>query len=43
MLGPGSWFTSVMPHLLVPSVREALGRPAPRRKVLTLNLDHAHR
>ncbi|HQV90245.1 MAG TPA: uridine diphosphate-N-acetylglucosamine-binding protein YvcK, partial [Phycicoccus sp.] len=24
VLGPGSWFTSVMPHLLVPDVREAL-------------------
>src|SRR5680860_1358206 len=24
ILGPGSWFTSVMPHLLVPGVRDAL-------------------
>jgi uncharacterized cofD-like protein len=37
ILGPGSWFTSVMPHLLVPSVREALVA-SPARKVLTLNL-----
>jgi uncharacterized cofD-like protein len=37
ILGPGSWFTSVVPHLLVPSVREALVA-SPARKVLTLNL-----
>ena len=24
LLGPGSWFTSVLPHLLVPELREAL-------------------
>jgi uncharacterized cofD-like protein len=24
VLGPGSWFTSVLPHLMVPSLREAL-------------------
>jgi len=37
ILGPGSWFTSVMPHLLVPGVRDALmGTPAQR--ILTLNL-----
>ena len=24
MLGPGSWFTSVIPHLLVPDLRKAL-------------------
>jgi uncharacterized cofD-like protein len=37
ILGPGSWFTSVMPHLLVPSVRDALVA-SPARKILTLNL-----
>ena len=38
VLGPGSWYTSVIPHLLVPALREALvGSPA--RKVLTLNLE----
>jgi uncharacterized cofD-like protein len=37
ILGPGSWFTSVMPHLLVPGVRDALVSSAARR-VLTLNL-----
>ncbi|MBK7723363.1 MAG: uridine diphosphate-N-acetylglucosamine-binding protein YvcK [Austwickia sp.] len=37
VLGPGSWFTSVMPHLLVPQLREAL-ESTPARRVLTLNL-----
>ena len=26
LLGPGSWFTSVLPHVLVPDVRDALVR-----------------
>lgn len=38
VLGPGSWFTSVLPHLLVPELREALVR-SPARKLLTLNLE----
>lgn len=38
VLGPGSWFTSVMPHLLVPSLRDALVSTTARR-ALTLNLD----
>lgn len=38
VLGPGSWFTSVMPHLLVPDLADALtGTPA--RKLLNLNLE----
>jgi 2-phospho-L-lactate transferase/gluconeogenesis factor (CofD/UPF0052 family) len=37
ILGPGSWFTSVMPHLLVPGVHDALIATAAKR-VLTLNL-----
>ena len=38
VLGPGSWFTSVIPHLLVPELRRALvGSTA--RKVVTLNLE----
>ncbi len=37
ILGPGSWFTSVMPHLLVPGVRDAL-LDTPARRILTLNL-----
>ncbi len=37
-LGPGSWFTSVLPHVLVPDVRAALEGTSARR-VLNLNLD----
>ncbi len=37
VLGPGSWFTSVMPHLLVPDLAAALHRTKARRAV-TLNL-----
>jgi len=37
VLGPGSWFTSVMPHLLVPELAAALQRTKARRCV-TLNL-----
>lgn len=37
LLGPGSWFTSVLPHLLVPGLRAALQETAARRVVL-LNL-----
>ncbi|WP_132433094.1 uridine diphosphate-N-acetylglucosamine-binding protein YvcK [Pseudonocardia endophytica] len=37
LLGPGSWFTSVLPHLLVPGLRDALLKTAARRVVL-LNL-----
>jgi uncharacterized cofD-like protein len=38
VLGPGSWFTSVIPHLLVPGLRQALVT-SPARKVVTLNLE----
>ena len=37
VLGPGSWFTSVLPHLLVPGLREALVQTSARRLVC-LNL-----
>ncbi len=37
VLGPGSWFTSVLPHLLVPALARALHATAARRLV-TLNL-----
>lgn len=37
-LGPGSWFTSVLPHVLVPDLRAALVRTSAQR-VLNLNLD----
>ena len=38
VLGPGSWFTSVIPHLLVPDLRGALEKTAARRLVV-LNLE----
>jgi uncharacterized cofD-like protein len=38
VLGPGSWFTSVIPHLLVPELREALVGTSARLAV-TLNLE----
>ncbi len=38
MMGPGSWFSSVMPHLLVPQQREALEK-ARAKKIVILNLD----
>jgi uncharacterized cofD-like protein len=37
VLGPGSWFTSVLTHLLVPELREAIVK-SPGRRVVTLNL-----
>jgi uncharacterized cofD-like protein len=37
VLGPGSWFTSVLPHLMVPELAAAL-HETPARRVLTLNL-----
>jgi uncharacterized cofD-like protein len=37
-MGPGSWFSSVLPHLLVPSLRQAI-IDSPAKKVLLLNLD----
>lgn len=40
VLGPGSWYTSVMPHLLVPDLKDALrATRAKRALVLNLNLD----
>ena len=37
-MGPGSWFSSVLPHLLVPSLRNAVTQ-SPAKKILLLNLD----
>ncbi|SDQ44451.1 uridine diphosphate-N-acetylglucosamine-binding protein YvcK [Quadrisphaera sp. DSM 44207] len=37
VLGPGSWFTSVTPHLLVPDLAAAL-QATPARRCLVLNL-----
>jgi uncharacterized cofD-like protein len=38
VLGPGSWFTSVIPHLMVPALREALVQ-TDAGVILVLNLD----
>ena len=38
VLGPGSWFTSVIPHLMVPGLRDALARTT-ARLVVVLNLE----
>lgn len=37
-MGPGSWFSSVVPHLLVPAQFEAL-KSSKAKKILILNLD----
>jgi uncharacterized cofD-like protein len=37
VFGPGSWFTSVLPHLLVPELAKALGA-TPARRLVALNL-----
>lgn len=37
-MGPGSWFSSVLPHLLVPAQREALEKTR-AKKIILLNLD----
>ena len=37
-MGPGSWFSSVLPHLLVPSLQRAIIE-SPAKKILLLNLD----
>jgi len=37
VLGPGSWFTSVLPHLLVPELADAL-ISTPARRLVALNL-----
>jgi uncharacterized cofD-like protein len=38
VLGPGSWFTSVIPHLLLPDLRAALSETS-GRVVVSLNLE----
>ena len=37
VLGPGSWFTSVLPHLMVPELAQALVS-TPARRIVALNL-----
>jgi uncharacterized cofD-like protein len=36
VLGPGSWFTSVLPHLMVPELADAIGT-TPARRCVALN------
>ena len=38
MIGPGSWYSSVIPHLLVPDLRDALCS-TPGRVVVSMNLE----
>jgi uncharacterized cofD-like protein len=38
VLGPGSWYTSVIPHLLVPDLRDALCR-TPGKVIVSMNLE----
>lgn len=38
VLGPGSWYSSVIPHVLVPDLRTALAS-TPARVLVTLNLE----
>ncbi|MCY0905253.1 gluconeogenesis factor YvcK family protein [Arthrobacter sp. H14-L1] len=38
VLGPGSWYTSVLPHLLLPELRQALC-DTPAKRCITMNLD----
>ena len=40
VMGPGSWFSSVLPHVLVPEQRQALIK-SKAKKLLILNLDSA--
>ncbi|WP_018216266.1 gluconeogenesis factor YvcK family protein [Salinispora vitiensis] len=37
LFGPGSWYTSVLPHLLVPELAAAIAE-SPARRLVTLNL-----
>lgn len=38
VLGPGSWFTSVLPHLLIPDLAEAIAASRARR-IVVMNVD----
>ncbi len=38
VIGPGSWYSSVIPHLLVPGLRDALCN-APGRVIVSMNLE----
>lgn len=38
VLGPGSWYTSVIPHLVIPDLARAIAE-SPARRVVVLNID----
>lgn len=38
VLGPGSWYTSVMPHLVIPDLARAIAE-SPARRIVVLNLN----
>lgn len=38
VLGPGSWYTSVMPHLVIPEMARAITE-SPARRIVVLNLN----
>jgi len=38
VLGPGSWYTSVMPHLVIPELSRAITE-SPARRIVVLNLN----
>jgi len=38
VLGPGSWYTSVMPHLVIPELARAI-QASPARRIVVLNLN----
>jgi len=38
VLGPGSWYTSVIPHLVIPDLARAIAE-SPARRVVVLNLN----
>jgi len=40
ILGPGSWFTSVLPHLMVPDLADTI-LTTPAKRLLTMNLQPA--
>jgi uncharacterized cofD-like protein len=35
ILGPGSWYTSVLPHLMIPEIAEAIAASPARRGIIT--------
>ena len=35
ILGPGSWYTSVLPHLMIPEIAQAIAQSRARRAVIT--------